>query len=697
MDDSRLGVSLLAIALALALALAQLSVQVSTVAAALVGNLYHTMSFTPAHVAQARCAGTRQLPPQDLIRVRTMYVDKRYKHCISACEELLQPPPSTPVTPSFPASTASIELHPVHRAFLVFHQAIAYECLGLAAHKYSQNKLRFLESARQKFDAALNILPQPFANTEDGGQLFSNDSPDLRRIDDGVSYYEEDAQSVDTVVPVEHEQASKDALSMDMTKEGDVAGEQEQMHNIPSTPSKSPPRRARASSMESDGFTATSISALPRYATPNFDDYSPRQDFVGQPHQLTPDQTPSTAQSKGRLPRSTPLVDVTLSDGESSSDEDTSAEAHSSWLPRSMRSLNLAAYDLSSDESDGAYTTPSKRPALAEVAGNVSHRQTSQIAQTPLSMAMDGLSLPSTVNSTHANRLSASLSSTHQLCEDLVPCPLFKKTKKMIKVSFEADEVQPPRPLPPTPFSFHTHMSLLPTRKTAVQTLISRYEGTIPSPGSSYVTATPPASGRSQLTLRTPITPRFNMIREAFAPSPNHAHLRAYLTSRSLAHYNRQLTDFRTCLLTALAQVAKVHDVAEALQQRHDEDKRAAALRDNSVGLPKNRLASMWLLTTPGKPTTSKPCVPRGPQKQDVGSPSRSRMLARSESLRHRKKVPLRYRVEESKEKRAQRIKKLRDNGFKVNKERCGWKGEEYYEKFRRRVEIELACIKQRE
>ena len=38
-----------------------------------------------------------------------------------------------------------------------------------------------------------------------------------------------------------------------------------------------------------------------------------------------------------------------------------------------------------------------------------------------------------------------------------------------------------------------------------------------------------------------------------------------------------------------------------------------------------------------------------------------------------------------------ERIEKLRQNGCRVNKERFGWKGEEYYRELRRRVEVELS------
>lgn len=39
---------------------------------------------------------------------------------------------------------------------------------------------------------------------------------------------------------------------------------------------------------------------------------------------------------------------------------------------------------------------------------------------------------------------------------------------------------------------------------------------------------------------------------------------------------------------------------------------------------------------------------------------------------------------------RKERMDRLRQIGWKVNKERFGWKGDEYYRELRRRTEVEL-------
>lgn len=645
------------------------------------------MPFTPAHVVQARAPSVRSLHPRDLIRVRTLYFEKRFKHCIAACEELLEQTPSTPVTPTFAGNAPSSELHPVHRAFLVFHQAISYECIGLAAHKYSQNKLRFLESAQQNFKAALDILPQPFANAEDGCPLAHTNSPVPPDLSDDASHDEDDASSVDTAtakVNVEDLDLER-ATSTSDHDVVEVVDTTESTRNLPLAPVS---RRLRSTSEASSMTSDTDTTVSQAFTVPSFDDYSPRQDLVGLDDQPAPVCTTKPPTFRGRLPRTTPFLEVESGDFHSS-DDDEEPDHLSGWLPRSMRSLNLAAHDLSSEGSESTVATPTK--ALpCNINGTDEGGPVMPVTSvTPLTKAMASLRYQPTVNPMHTNRLSASLSSSHVLCEELIPSPLFKKSNKIGAVSFE-DVVSSPRPLPRTPHLSHNHLSLLP-RKTAVQTLISRFEGTLPSPASSYITATPPTSAASQTALCTPITPRFNIIHDCFDPNPQHLHLKAYLTSRSLANYNAQLTSFRTCLLTASDQIAELLETAEDLQQQHEREKRAVAPRVTPGGLPTNRLASMWLLSIPGKPTSVRARGGKGNNEKHGPSPSRARMLGRSESLRNRKKLPLLNRVEESEEKRAERIEKLRKNGFRVNKERCGWKGEEYYESFRRKVEMELS------
>ncbi len=54
-------------------------------------------------------------------------------------------------------------------------------------------------------------------------------------------------------------------------------------------------------------------------------------------------------------------------------------------------------------------------------------------------------------HSTHKDRLSQSLSRTHALADDLVPSPLFSRTRKHAQVT-QPDQLTATRPLPPLPF-----------------------------------------------------------------------------------------------------------------------------------------------------------------------------------------------------------------------------------------------------
>jgi hypothetical protein len=754
------------------------------------------MPFTPAHIAQAKGVRSRQLIAQELIRVRTLYVEKRYKNCIAACDELLELRPATPLTPSFAPTAPAYSLHPVHRAFLIFHQAISYECLGIAAHKYSQNKLRFLESAQQKYDEALNVLPQPFANAEDGHAIYADDTPDLRYGDDESRYDVDDSGSIETAVPSKrrddsgavgqqwHVGPSKEFNSyehrmMPAVEEDDInfswlqcrletgpeevdanaedlspislvnfsearavsegmwsSGGREHVNHDDASITHTD--RSRSSSSASIVSTSTGSDISRAVSAPNFDDYSPRQDAVIYEPWAAPVHTPDSAQAQIRFPRSTPFIDIGSIESDSS-EEDQSLNSVHSALPRSMRSLNLAAHDFSGDGSDSAGGIPSKTPVARLKRSSTIPKTSSDpydsssadsdstvgtpskiptacrsrsfnspgsplAAKTPLTRAVDSLRVAPNPSSVYTNRLSASLSSQHVLCEELVPSPLFnsiaKRGKKLSKIMIE-DDTRPALPATRTPYLANSRLSLVATRKTAVQALISKFEGAIPSPGSSYITATPPLSDNSPLTLNTPITPRFQLIYAAFAPDPIQLHLEAYLTSRSLAAYNARLTIFRTCLRDAASQLLDMLQAAETVQIQHEQEKQAAALRPVSQGLPSNRLASMWLLSTPSRPSSA-PAAARRLRRSNRANPASDtltgkrgrdagpRALEPQHSHQTRQRILLRSRVEESEDKRAERLRRLRDNGFRVRKEGKGWKGEEFYEELGRGVEREL-------
>jgi hypothetical protein len=109
-------------------------------------------------------------------------------------------------------------------------------------------------------------------------------------------------------------------------------------------------------------------------------------------------------------------------------------------------------------------------------------------------------------------------------------------------------------------------------------------------------------------------------------------------SSLLLARYNANLSSFRTQLAAHLAYVSDTITKTTMLQQEHKAKQ-------------SKRLASYWMLKLAAE-----------------GSEEVDRKTAE----------------------RMERMDRLRQVGWKVNKERLGWKGEEYYRELRRRVEFEL-------
>lgn len=56
--------------------------------------------------------------------------------------------------------TASVQVHPIYKAYLAFYGAICYEFLGQGAHLYSKNKVTYLHAALDSFLDCLSALPE---------------------------------------------------------------------------------------------------------------------------------------------------------------------------------------------------------------------------------------------------------------------------------------------------------------------------------------------------------------------------------------------------------------------------------------------------------------------------------------------------------------------------------------------------------
>ena len=191
-------------------------------------------------------------------------------------------------------------------------------------------------------------------------------------------------------------------------------------------------------------------------------------------------------------------------------------------------------------------------------------------------------------------RLSQSLSAGHIVQEALLPKPLFVK---------KASSLPPPpvpRALPPIP----TRDPIL--RKTALQTLLN------PSV--------------FEILDSSPMTPRFNRIRDAFDPKFSQAS-----QDRHLARYNRLLSSFRTQLLQHIAAIEANISKTRTLQIEHQKNR-------------SSRLASFWSL-----------------KQEDIDGRGKK-----------------------------ERIERLRNSGWDVSKRAHGWKGKDYYEELRSSVLADL-------
>ncbi|OAL31147.1 hypothetical protein AYO20_08382 [Fonsecaea nubica] len=285
-------------------------------------------------------------------------------------------------------------------------------------------------------------------------------------------------------------------------------------------------------------------------------------------------------------------------------------------------------------------------------------------------------------------RLQRSFSSRQVLQANLIPSPLFSRNPKRAS-SLLLDITDNSRPLPPLPFNHRADFKIQGTRiiqdplmrKTAVQTLIARFEGILPLPLS------PPSAGaqspsREQIYgLETAAaspdvaSPRFRMIRDAFSPDPHNEHLEMYLSgyaSPALSLYNAHLADFRAQLRKHIAYVNVEIGRVQKIQ-----GERSAA---RTLG-PKQRLASFWSFEVASTISTSKvapssACVRRSDDLVRDGCDHPSRC---GES---------RGKIKEEK------IDELRRQGWKVCKERHGFRGMGFYENFRRRVEAELEATR---
>lgn len=329
---------------------------------------------------------------------------------------------------------------------------------------------------------------------------------------------------------------------------------------------------------------------------------------------------------------------------------------------------SASAYSIYSTESPVSEPYPAPDADMSsssKVHNPITPRAQGEIRSTKSS----GTTIPLTP-ATHKSRLSQSLSLEHQLADELVPSPLFSRKPKQARITDPDESVAAVRPLPPLPFNHQSDFELrgcriaqVPAmRKTAVQTIIARYEGSFPSPES--IESPSPSSAAA---IESPVTPRFKAIRDAFAPNPVNVHLDAYLASPDLNQYNTCLADFRLQLRNHITylerEITRVHEA---------QDERTAA-----KALSKSSFASFWSFEQP------------------ICSPKRKSPGARDD-IEASDSASAHGEDEHSKESRGrvgkERIERLRLDGWQVRKEEHGYKGSDWYEGLASRVESELSA-----
>ncbi|OAP63818.1 hypothetical protein AYL99_03045 [Fonsecaea erecta] len=501
------------------------------------------LEMSLARVKSPHGADTRiSYHKDELVKVQSLFYARRYKQCIALCEELQRS-----------------EIHALHKAFLWFYHATSYESMGLIAHNFSDNKLRFLDSARESFCQALKCVPLPYVSSE-------------------VGSYEQPEESPVTT-----------------------------------------------------GFGSTTITGAQQAG---------RKEVCAQ----------------GRLTEISP----SLSSG-------------------SVYSLGSAGSEGGSS-ADSSESSPQKH-ACQEMSAPVAHvdseegTSNSDVVKYPITPVTSG---------TEVSRLGRSPSSAQILQDNLVPSPLFSRNPKR-PCTGHLDSNVNARPLPPLPFNHKAEFKLQGTRiiqdplmrKTAVQTLIARFEGILPLPPSS-----PLAAARSPLRehvygLDTPApspaitSPRFRMIRDAFSPNPHNEHLEAYLntcTSTNLTLYNVHLADFRAQLRK---HITYVNGETGRVQKIQSERSAARALG------PKQRFASFWSLEAASAGSKSK-------------FTTRSAYVGRSAALVRDDRDRDFTGGENPRDRFKEKVDELRRRRWRVCKERHGFKGVEFYEDLRARAEAEL-------
>ena len=581
-----------------------------------------------------------QLAGQDLICIRTLYIERRYKQCICVCTDLVTSDVSM-ASPAMLRKSDASQLHPVHEAFQLFHQAICYEALGVAAHVYSRNKIPFLDSAKEKFAAALDALPQPFV-TDEAGQF---DTPKSSPLEDSFM----------TTEP-------PDAIREDSPQIGHV-------------PSIQVPSRTRTPSEASSYYSSSSSSSVSdTYTVPDFDRYSPRSDLF---------PTPSS------IPRTVTFPDVQKQGLAFIKDEETDSEDDAEPTPRKPSYQNRLSACLSSQHVLSNDLVPS--PLFSR------NKKTAQITYPPAANEDTLIDDEQASGAAQPPRPVPRTPYTHRTHHTLLPA---RQTAIQTLISRYEQNL----PSPNTPSSYTTATppaSAFTSNNVAIATPATARFANIASifaprlaphsidtskPGSTiseYLSSHTLARYNAFLSsfrtcLLVSVTRIDYLIGEAHETQERHVREKQEAALRDVQH-NGRTGQARLRSMWLLETPASVSPPAP---------RSARVTRTNSNHASPQRLT----LKATNRATESHSICPsptHTPPDTPVPSPTSPTGLPITIKTRFIDKLS-HLRVPEDICKKRERIEKLRASGFAVQKEKYGWKGARHYEDLRRRVEMEL-------
>ena len=559
-----------------------------------------------------------------------------------------------------------MQVHPVHKTFLFFHQAVCYESLGHISHNYSSNKIPLFEQARDAFTSASEALPLPFLTTPDGLYDAPGSSPGCATFD-----------------------------VLELYKAGSPS-----VYSVPS-PFKQTPYRHQSTSAVSP-LTTEPVSRVPVvYTVPDFDDYSPRQ----------PMKTgPSVQQPLGNGTNIChTYIALTL--------RQRARSRHKARLSRSLSSQHALAEHLVPSPlfSRGP---ASNKESQSDIATDIDSSLSLVACSKPLPPTPVNRDLPALPFNHHARfvlkgkrllivpRRKTALTtfisrfegrspfdsptpadSTGKEIVLVEPTPTTARFKRISSTFAEKQDSDSHSTTQPQalgePKNFNQKM--LPRRSSHSQHSTNDSQKPLPStpcpkPRQQVPVPQPPPSSHH---IHTPI-PTSSTAAILFTPPQS---------SRSSSHlqaYNAHLSSLRTLIKSHITNITTKITQTSAVQLAHEDEKRRRFANMHSYS--HNRQPHSHSRSSVGQLEPTSPTNRKTRDRDSRPHPSKDARLRSFWNLQikdaQRQNRSDADGVDEEKRKR---IERLRGEGWKsVTKERCGWKGSEYYERLRGQAEQDL-------